>query len=341
MPSKATNLALLALAGLQVATGIGAFLAGTPAWVAVVWLHAAGGFTLILLFWWKRRIITRSLRRRPLGPWAVPGLGLLALAGGALATGVGFSTVGLPAVGGYPIMTVHVALGVGVLGFLALHAQRHWPRLRRSDLVGRRALLRSGLLLAGGTALWQGSEALSHVLGWSGAGRRFTGSRLAARFSGNDFPTNAWLFDDPEPIDIAAWRLRLTGHVLTPLALSIDKLAPSAPRTAVLDCTGGWYTEQEWQGVRLGDLLDRAGPRPGARSLVVRASTGYWRRYTLAEARGFLLATHVGGETLSHEHGAPLRLVVPGRRGYEWVKWVTAVELSDASPLLNWPLPLR
>jgi DMSO/TMAO reductase YedYZ molybdopterin-dependent catalytic subunit len=40
-----------------------------------------------------------------------------------------------------------------------------------------------------------------------------------------------------------------------------------------------------------------------------------------------LLATGVGSEPLSHEHGAPVRLVAPGRRGCEWVKWVVRVEL--------------
>jgi DMSO/TMAO reductase YedYZ molybdopterin-dependent catalytic subunit len=46
-------------------------------------------------------------------------------------------------------------------------------------------------------------------------------------------------------------------------------------------------------------------------------------------ARELLLATHVGDETLSHEDGAPVRLVVPWARGFQWVKWVQRVELLD------------
>jgi len=58
--------------------------------------------------------------------------------------------------------------------------------------------------------------------------------------------------------------------------------------------------------------------------------TGYRWSLPLGEASAALLATHVGGEPLSHDHGAPARLVAPGRRGFEWVKWVTRIELAAA-----------
>ena len=61
----------------------------------------------------------------------------------------------------------------------------------------------------------------------------------------------------------------------------------------------------------------------------VISHTGYRWSFELREARRLLLATGVGGEALSHEHGAPVRLVAPGRRGFEWVKWVVSVELHD------------
>ncbi len=340
MRGKATNLALLALGWLQMATGAGAFLTGTAVLRPVIWLHAAGGFSIVLLLWWKRRIITRSLARRPLGPWALPGLASLVLVLGVLATGVGWSTAGLPALAGYPAMTIHVVLASGLLALLTLHSVRRWPRVRRADIAGRRALMRGGVLLAGGALLWRGTEAGSRLFHLSGAGRRFTGSRSATSFSGNDFPSSNWLTDDPAPLDPASWSLTVGGHVQQRLTRSIADLKPEQEQIALLDCTGGWYTEQRWSGVSLASLMDEAGAVPGARSVVVRASTGYWRRYTIAEARSALLATHVGGVPLAHEHGAPMRLVIPGKRGYEWVKWVTSIEVSTASPLLKWPLPV-
>ena len=90
MTGKATNLALLMLLALQLATGIGAFLAGSPNWSIVLWLHATGGFSIVLLYYWKRRIIARSLGRHRPGVWAVPSMALLTLVLGVLATGIGW-----------------------------------------------------------------------------------------------------------------------------------------------------------------------------------------------------------------------------------------------------------
>jgi len=63
----------------------------------------------------------------------------------------------------------------------------------------------------------------------------------------------------------------------------------------------------------------------------IHSHTGYRASFPLDEAGGLLLATHVGDEPLTHGHGAPCRLVVPGHRGFQWVKWVTRVEVhADA-----------
>jgi DMSO/TMAO reductase YedYZ molybdopterin-dependent catalytic subunit len=61
----------------------------------------------------------------------------------------------------------------------------------------------------------------------------------------------------------------------------------------------------------------------------VASRTGYRWSFALEDARMLLLATHVGGDQLSHDHGAPVRLVVPDARGFQWVKWVERIELLD------------
>ena len=83
--------------------------------------------------------------------------------------------------------------------------------------------------------------------------------------------------------------------------------------------------------------MDRAGLKPDAASVTFRSVTGYTRRFSIDEADELLLATTVGDETLSHRHGFPLRLVAPGRRGYQWVKWVATLEVNDTEQVASIP----
>jgi len=77
-----------------------------------------------------------------------------------------------------------------------------------------------------------------------------------------------------------------------------------------------------------------------SRSVLVVSSTGYARRFPLGDAPHLWLATHAGGLPLSAGHGAPLRLVAPGRRGFWWVKWVARVEVSETPWWWQPPFPL-
>jgi DMSO/TMAO reductase YedYZ molybdopterin-dependent catalytic subunit len=201
-------------------------------------------------------------------------------------------------------------------------------------------LLRRVTLAAGGIVAWQAAERTSEAAGLSGADRRFTGSREVPG-TGADFPRTAWLLDDPASIDVTSWRLLIDGAVLRPRSVRISEFASTVSCPATLDCTGGWYARRDWFGVAVGDVLDQAGVSSGARSVVVSSVTGYSRRFSLTTMRTALLATRVGNDPLSHGHGAPVRLVVPGRRGYDWVKWVTRLEVSRVPAWWNWPLPPR
>jgi DMSO/TMAO reductase YedYZ molybdopterin-dependent catalytic subunit len=244
-------------------------------------------------------------------------------------------------------MTVHAVLGLAALFLLIWHtlARRYIVRVRAAR--DRRAFLRLAGLAFGGALLWQLGRSAKTVLALPAVSRRFTGSYETGSFTGS-FPVVSWLFDYPDPVVTESWRLVIDGAVRQPMTLTYAELLTLTAQTldAVLDCTGGWYSSQEWRGVNVGRLLALAGPLEGAASFTVAATSGYSRRFAIAEARQFILATHIAGaeedhSPLDHGHGAPARLVAPGHRGYDWVKWVTHLQVHETSHLLQPPLPLQ
>lgn len=344
MSARATNLAILALLLLELASGLGSLLVGSPGGRWVFWLHGAGGVALVLLIGWKWRIVARSFARRGAGPWSFTPVVLGVLFLGVLLSGLWWAAVGrgaviVPFYGEMRPLVLHTILALALVPPFALHALLRWPGTRAA-FADRRAVLRLLAVGAGGLAL---SRGLAAVASRTGPDRRFTGSREEASFAGNAHPVTNWLSDRRQRIARAEWRLSVDGAVRAPFALDYDGMAALAAeaRRATLDCTGGWYTVQEWSGAPLAGLLARAEPLPGARSVRVVSATGYDHRFGLGEASRLLLATAVGGERLSAGHGFPVRLVAPGRRGYHWVKWVVRVEVSELPAWRQPPLPTQ
>ena len=346
MSSRAVNLTILALLLLELASGLGSFLVGRPEGAWVFWLHGIGGLSLVVLLIWKWRIVMRSFARRGAGPWSLaPGaLGVLFL--GTLATGSWWAVVGrgslpVPFYGDMRPLVLHAILAFLLVPPFALHAALRWPRVRHTDFTSRRAVLRLLAVGAGGFVLWRGLAVASTVS--AGPDRRFTGSREEASFEGNAYPVTNWLSDSRQRIAADAWRLEVRGAVSEPYVLGYRELGelPQQSLRATLDCTGGWYTRQDWSGVALSSLLARAGVSGEAQSVRAISATGYSRRFGLGEANGLLLATHVGGDRLTSGHGFPVRLVAPGRRGYHWVKWVERIEVSERPAWWQPPLPLQ
>ena len=91
-----------------------------------------------------------------------------------------------------------------------------------------------------------------------------------------------------------------------------------------------------WEGIRLGSVLDAVDPTDAAGWIRVLSVTGYRWSFPIDEADELLLATCVDGEGLSHGHGAPVRLVAPGRRGFQWVKWIERIEVTRREDLSQW-----
>jgi DMSO/TMAO reductase YedYZ molybdopterin-dependent catalytic subunit len=215
------------------------------------------------------------------------------------------------------------------------HVLTRRVRVHSTDLA-RRQLLRSGVLVGGSGLLYVAIEGVVRALSLSGAERRGTGSYETGSLHPGRMPVTQWLNDRVPFVDATTWRLHV-GASGEGRLLAYDDLTRYEDRLrAIIDCTGGWWAEQDWEGVWLSTLL---GPIEG-RSITVSSVTGYGRRFPVRDAHRLLLATRAGGAPLSAGHGAPVRLVAPGRRGFWWVKWIDSIDVDDRPWWLQAPFPL-
>jgi hypothetical protein len=331
---RRTNLALLGLLALAFLTGVLAYGVGTPtAATVVVAIHSAAGLGLLLLVPWKAVIVRRSWPHAASTRAPATWLGILVLI--SVLTGV------LHAIGVAPLsmLLIHVGVAVCVAPLLVLHAWGRRQRPRRTDL-SRRTVLKAGGLAAGAAALWGGGEGVLRLTGAPGADRRGTGSLERGTDDPTAMPVTQW-FTDTVPERIGDAITVVVGGQET--RIPIGDLARGDRVRAVLDCTGGWYATQDWAGVRLDRLLSGVidTDLPDGGSVDVISRTGYRRRLPLRDAPALLLATSAAGKQLSAGHGAPVRLVAPGRRGFWWVKWVERIEVVDAPWWRQPPFPLQ
>jgi DMSO/TMAO reductase YedYZ molybdopterin-dependent catalytic subunit len=162
-------------------------------------------------------------------------------------------------------------------------------------------------------------------------------------------------FDVPE-VDPGTWRLRVRGSVERPLELGLDDLRarPTVTVPVTMECAGNgrarleprplsqpWLVEAigtaTWTGTPLAGLLAEAGLRAETVELVFTGADrgvqgdleqDYQRSLTVADAirPEVLLAWEMNGRPLEPQHGAPVRLVVPGWYGMTSVKWLTDIE---------------
>ena len=201
---------------------------------------------------------------------------------------------------------------------------RHVRVDRRRFLIGAGAAGGALVLLAAGLRSWRNGLPLGSL------------STIMSAF-----PVRS-AEDDQPVVSLSDLALSVDGLVAHPVTLDAAAWAelPRGAETRDFHCVEGWSVGKvRWAGVRLVDVLRGAGPLPTARFVTFYASGGtYSDSLTLAESLDpeVMLADTLDGAPLPHEHGGPVRLVVPSQLGYKSVKWVTRVELTDVREIGYW-----
>lgn len=159
-------------------------------------------------------------------------------------------------------------------------------------------------------------------------------------------PTSGWRIytvgDSMPNVAPDAYRLRVDGLVETPKTFTLAdlKAMPRAEQVSDFHCVTGWSVANvRWAGVRIGDLLERAGATSGVGALrFVSAEKPYEDSLTLKQALlpDVMLAYEMDGGPISRPHGAPVRLVMPEMYGYKSVKWVSHIELGRTAQAGFW-----
>ena len=160
-------------------------------------------------------------------------------------------------------------------------------------------------------------------------------------------------YGKPE-VDLAAWKLEVSGLVDNPLMLTIEdiKARPQQEVTFTLECSGnhgfptftGAIGNAKWTGTPLAPILKEAGiQEDGIEVIFFGHDVGEEERRDVKMRQNFarsmsvedaledtnLLCYEMNGEPLPHDNGAPLRLIAPGWYGIACVKWLKRIEVRD------------
>ena len=145
----------------------------------------------------------------------------------------------------------------------------------------------------------------------------------------------------PQHIDIEDYTLNVTGLVNNKLEYTYDEIVNNfalQKKVVTLHCVEGWSVTIFWEGFLVEDLIEAAEVDPNATTVVFYAYDGYSTALPLDYIidNNIMIAYKMNNVTLPPERGFPFELVAESKWGYKWIKWITAIELSDNEDYLGY-----
>ena len=136
-----------------------------------------------------------------------------------------------------------------------------------------------------------------------------------------------------QQVDISDYTLTIDGLVANKIVLTYEDILAMEPDTRLitLHCVEGWDATILWEGVRLTDLINLAGAKPEAVTVIFEAVDGYTTSlpFDTVKEKQLIMAYNANGIPLPPEMGYPFIVVAEDKLGYKWARWVNRIKLSS------------
>lgn len=152
---------------------------------------------------------------------------------------------------------------------------------------------------------------------------------------------NAFYNRDQTPsVDVATWKLALTGRIgdKTPWTIAKLRAMPQESQITRLVCVEGWRVIGQWSGVRLSRFLHAVNADTRARYVTYQCADGYFGGLDMESALHpqTIMALDFLDKPLTAPFGAPMRLRVPTKLGFKNPKLVVAMGVTNTFPGGYW-----
>ncbi|SHJ47108.1 sulfoxide reductase catalytic subunit YedY [Roseomonas rosea] len=227
-------------------------------------------------------------------------------------------------------------------------------------VMGRRAALGAGALLAGG-ALASPAHAQAAAPAMRNTrfqpGREPTPERDVASYNNfYEFGTSKSIASAAQRLKVSPWSIRLDGLVENPREIGLEDLLKQVnleERVYRFRCVEAWAMTVPWTGFPMAELVRLAAPKPEAKYIVFETAAQrdtmpglrqswypwpYSDGFTMEEAQNELafIATGMYGKPLPPQNGAPIRAITPWKYGFKAPKSITRVTFQAQRPVGYW-----